>query len=67
MSHGKSTGLWPGVERLLNGSSWHKADVQRLTGSGPLTGALPTFGGAMSIVEASAIRDAGALLGASAA
>jgi hypothetical protein len=23
---------------------WHKADVQRLPGLGPLTGALPTFG-----------------------
>jgi hypothetical protein len=25
-------------------ASWHEADVQRLPGSGPLTGALPTFG-----------------------
>ncbi len=24
--------------------SWHEADVQRLPGSRPLTGALPTFG-----------------------
>ncbi len=34
--------------RRLLGSSyvglWHKADVQRLPGLGPLTGALPTFG-----------------------
>ncbi len=28
-------------------ASWHIADVQRLPGSGPLTGALPTFGGAV--------------------
>ena len=33
--------------RLLGSNyvgSWHIADVQRLPGKGPLTGALPTFG-----------------------
>ena len=34
-------------KRMLNASyvgSWHKTDAQRLTDSGRLTGALPTFG-----------------------
>ena len=29
---------------LADVASWHEADVQRLPGLGPLTGALPTFG-----------------------
>jgi hypothetical protein len=33
------------VERRdLNVRSWHEADLRRLPDSGPLTGALPTFG-----------------------
>ncbi len=32
-----------GLERG-NVAYWHTADVQRLPGLGPLTGALPTFG-----------------------
>jgi hypothetical protein len=32
------------VENYPNVGCWHKADVQRLPGLGPLTGALPTFG-----------------------
>ncbi len=38
------------VERRdLNVRSWHETDVQRLPGLGLLTGALPTFGGTVSI------------------
>jgi hypothetical protein len=35
-----------------NVASWHEADVQRLPGSGLLTGALPTFGPECRLIAA---------------
>ncbi len=52
MSHGKTTGLWPGVERLLNGSSWHNPDLQRPLELGPIMAALPTFGAECRVIAA---------------
>ncbi len=49
MSRQVIAGLWPSMRRMPNVAYWHKADVQRLPGSSPLTGALPTFGGTVSI------------------